>query len=360
MTTPNMALTLPVVSQTPGPTWASEINADLSLIDSHNHTSGNGALVPVAGLDINADLSLDTHALTDVTKVVLLNGASATNNSVYAVAGNLWWTNGGGTPVQITSGNAVNVGMTGNIGGMTGSSEVNYVSAQLAYEFIDENGNPAGLNAAAIACDSVQASSFLRVDSILLTAPTGASSYTLELPSNVPANSSFLTVDASGACGYVSENQGITKTMLAAVGEEVSTYTSSTVLSIGNVLLPITITTTGRPIFVGFLNAVGDAVANEILLENTTDPSWISARVAVNITSASPIPGFTAGYYLKNSISGYVLDNMSPFRIPASSINGIVVLPAGTYTLQTELRYLNASAGTARFSMIGSLFAYEL
>jgi hypothetical protein len=120
MTTPNMNLTLPVVSQTPGPTWASEINADLSLIDSHNHTSGQGLLVPVAGLDINSDLSLDTHALTDVTKVVLLNGASATNNSVYAVSGNLWWTNGGGTPVQITSGNTVNVGATGNIGGITG------------------------------------------------------------------------------------------------------------------------------------------------------------------------------------------------------------------------------------------------
>ena len=359
MTTPNMALTLPVVSQTPGPTWASEINADLSLIDSHNHTSGQGSLVPVAGLDINADLSLDTHALTDVTKVVLLNGASATNNSVYAVSGNLWWTNGGGTPVQITSGNAVNVGATGNIGGITGSASVDYVSPTLSFDFTDENGNPASLVGDVFVGSSATLSTSATIGTVTLTA-SGSGSYAINLPAALPVSStSFLTCTTGGQLGYTSQANGITRQMQAAVGQVVASYQfDGPISSPGNLLLPVTITTTGRPVFVGVTTITTAPNAAGIRLNNTGAPAYTSATVAVNITSASPPVGFTAGNYLQVAIAGEISAS-GALIVPASSLSGIVVLPLGQYTLQCVLVAISGG-GTPTVAMNGNLFAYEL
>ena len=91
---PNMGLTLPQPGSTTGGsptyTYATEITADLSIIDTHNHTSGNGVLVPTAGLNINADLNFNSHSATGVNNVtaagaVTITGAgtalSVTNNA---------------------------------------------------------------------------------------------------------------------------------------------------------------------------------------------------------------------------------------------------------------------------------------
>jgi hypothetical protein len=355
MTTPNMNLTLPVVSQTPGPTWASDINADLSVIDEHNHTSGKGALVPVAGLDIDSDLSLATHALTDVTKAVLLDQALVlTANAVYAVGGDLYWTNGSGTAVQITSGNTIAVGATGNIGGLPdGLAAVNYDDLVFAYRFKDSVGANAGIVVGPVI------SSKVTIDSVSIDTPVGVSTYQLTVASALPVNTSFLTCTSTGQIGYTSQTNGVTRPMLAVVDQQISTFTSNTVTGAGNMLLPITIQTTGRPVFVGFTNAVGDAQANTISLDDTSGANFVNATVAVAISSASPPPGFTAGNYLKNKISGYVSATSSPVQVPASSISGIVVLPAGTYTMQCVLTALTGT-GSPQFSMTGSLFAYEL
>lgn len=356
MTTPNMNLTLPVVSQTPGPTWASEINADLAVIDAHNHTSGKGALVPVAGLDIDADLSLATHALTDAKKAVFLDQQSVlTANAVYAVGGDLYWTNGSNQPVQITSGNQIAVGTTGNIGGLPdGMAAVNYDDLVFAYRFKDSVGANAGIVVGPVISNKVT------IDSVSIDTPVGAGTYQLTVAAALPANTSFLTCTSAGQIGYTSQTNGVTRPMLVVVGEQVSTFTSNIVATApNNMLLPITITTTGRPVFVGFTNSASNPSANYINLTDTSGFGYVTARVAVEITSASPPPGFTSGYYLKNNIKAYVSATLSPFEIPASSVCGIVVLPQGTYTMQCVLISLSGS-GTAQFSMAGSLFAYEL
>lgn len=353
MTTPNMNLTLPLVSQTPGPTWASEINSDLEIIDLHNH-AGVGALVPVAGLDINADLSLATHALTNATKVALLNQASnLTVNSVYAVSGNLWWKNGSGTAVQITSGSSVNVGGSGNIGGIVGSAAVNYVTGTLSFDFTDQNGNPASL------LGDVFVGSSVVLGTATVTA-AGAGTYALNLPTALPANTSFLTCTSGGQFAYTSQTNGITRSMQAAVGQIVTSYQFSGPISApGNLLLPVTITTTGRPVFVGVTSITTAPNATGIRLDNTGAPAYSSAEIAVNITSASPPVGFTAGNYLKVAIAGQVTTSGSPIIVPASSLNGIVALPAGTYTLQAALISISGG-GTPTLAMNGNLFAYEL
>ena len=355
MTTPNMNLTLPVVSQTPGPTWASEINADLTIIDSHNH-AGVGALVPVAGLDIDSDLSLATHALTDATKVVLLNQVSnSTANSVYQSGGNLYWMNNASQPVLITSGNALAVGSTGNIGGLPdGLAAVNYVSPTLSFDFTDENGNSASL------VGDVFVGSSVTLGTASITA-SGAGTYAINLPTALPVtNTSFLTCTTGGQVGYTSQVNGITRQMQAAVGQVVTSYQFSGPLNApGNLLLPVVITTTGRPVFVGVTSITTAPNATGIRLDNTSAPGYSTAAIAVNITSVGPAPvGFTAGNYLQCVIAGDITTAGNSLIVPASALNGIVVLPAGQYTLQVALIAL--SGGTPTLAMNGNLFAYEL
>ncbi len=111
-TTPNMSLLLPDATVTAGPEWAVELNNALTVVDGHDHTSGKGTKVPVSGLNINQDLSLDSYQLTNA-KSVKLNNLTATlsgagnEGKVHEVGGNLYFTNSGGTPVQITVGNGI-------------------------------------------------------------------------------------------------------------------------------------------------------------------------------------------------------------------------------------------------------------
>lgn len=50
MATPNMNLDLPIPNVTSG-TWGGMLNTALTAVDLHNHTTGKGVLVPVAGID---------------------------------------------------------------------------------------------------------------------------------------------------------------------------------------------------------------------------------------------------------------------------------------------------------------------
>lgn len=358
MTTPNMNLTLPVVSQTPGPTWASDINADLSVIDEHNHTSGKGALVPVAGLDIDSDLSLATHALTNVAKVALLNQVSNTTaGSVYAVGGNLWWNNGSGTGVQITSGNSVN-GATGNIGGLIGAAAINYVSGSLSFQFIDQNGAAAGLLAGGLSCSQVL------LDNVTLNTSAGTSSYTLNMPTGAVAAPSFVTatVGVTGTqLGYLTQAGGITRTMQAAVGQQIGSYLSSGPLSSGgSVLNSVTLTTVGRPVVIGLQSPAGVGTSSFIRVTGDIAGTY-TVDVGIAVSSASPPVGFTAGVYAKGTISVYINSATSPFEIPVSMVHGVYALPLGTYTFQPVVSATSGPLGsTSSVSVNGQCYAYEL
>lgn len=46
-TSPNMSMPVPVVGTDPGPDWANNIDACLSIIDSHDHSFGKGAPITI-------------------------------------------------------------------------------------------------------------------------------------------------------------------------------------------------------------------------------------------------------------------------------------------------------------------------
>lgn len=121
--TPNMNLITPGVvgsaSPTPGPTWATDLNTDLSTIDTHDHSSGNGVTVKPAGIDVNAALPMNNYPLTQIGWLVLpvvedtIPGSESgpagapsvvpeARLAVFTDGTDLWYQDGNGNFIQIT------------------------------------------------------------------------------------------------------------------------------------------------------------------------------------------------------------------------------------------------------------------
>ena len=112
MATPFLNLDLPTVSVTLGPAWASQVNAAFEVIDSHDHSSGKGAQIPTAGLNINADLDFNEFAALNLRIASFEQRTTSPSGSDFSTSlsvfgGNLYYTNTSGVPVQITDGGGI-------------------------------------------------------------------------------------------------------------------------------------------------------------------------------------------------------------------------------------------------------------
>ena len=109
-TTPNMGLTYPTVSVTPGPDWATLLNAAIVALDAHTHAPGAGPRVPTAGLNVNADLPLNDYRLTGV-KSLTISGVSvyASPRSLSTDGTDLWFVDGASNLIRLTVGGGLNI-----------------------------------------------------------------------------------------------------------------------------------------------------------------------------------------------------------------------------------------------------------
>ncbi len=118
-TTPNMNLILPDVNITSGPTWASLLNAAYSVIDSHDHSTGNGVKVTPSGINITGDLSFNENNATNLRSARLYNNnifLTGVNDRtcLYAEEGELHYIDAAGNDVQITDAGQIDVASTIN------------------------------------------------------------------------------------------------------------------------------------------------------------------------------------------------------------------------------------------------------
>ena len=107
-----MGLQKPEPTVTTGPEWAQTLNTLIDVIDAHDHSSGNGAPVTSAGINIDADLEMNGFNLTEARALRMeaqgstLVGADD-KGELYRVGNDLYYNNGSGAAVQITSGTSV-------------------------------------------------------------------------------------------------------------------------------------------------------------------------------------------------------------------------------------------------------------
>lgn len=206
-TLPNMNIILPELGQDSGQ-WDDKLNAGLTLVDAHDHTSGKGPRVPTAGININADLAFGGFGPTGLGKAAF-NAVTALSSGsktlfVNSADNELYWRTNGGTNVKLTSGTSINITLVGGIVGDYSSvgAEVAYDDANKRYTF-KQQGSPKPW--ARIATGPVRIYEYNTTETVyveLAVAAALAASYTLTLPAALPGSTALCQVSAAGVVSF--------------------------------------------------------------------------------------------------------------------------------------------------------------
>lgn len=145
MATPNMSLVLATVGGSVG-TWGTTLNAALTLIDAHDHTSGKGPRITPSAINVNADLTFAGNAATNLKAIAFTAQASyTTNNALWVNSSNndLYYRRAG-TDNRLTVNGVLNVSLVGGIAGDYAASAASlyYDDAAEAYRFLEAAPSP--------------------------------------------------------------------------------------------------------------------------------------------------------------------------------------------------------------------------
>jgi len=199
---PNMNMPVPVVGTDPGPDWANNINASLSIIDSHNHTSGQGVQITPQGLNINADLPLNGNNLTTARSLRFSPQSGTISGSsdlgcLYENGVDLYYIDGAGNQVRITQGGAV-TGATGTITGLP-SGTASAAFSGSTFSFQSATNTPATMNFGTVVLGQTVASG---KNVTIAASGSQPSNYNLTLPTGLPSTQSALLSDNSGNLSF--------------------------------------------------------------------------------------------------------------------------------------------------------------
>jgi hypothetical protein len=222
-TTSYMGLSLPSVSVTAGPAWATALNAAFSAVDAHDHTSGKGTPVPSAGLNINSDLSFGGYNAAGLRSARFSSQPAALAETydlgcLSNVGGDLYWNNGSGTAVQVTSGGSV-AGASGTITGLSSPASAAFNSGSGTFTFQQAASTAAIMDGGPVVIRDTAASAL----GITVQSPTGlAAAYSITLPAALPSGTRFVTMTSAGV-------------LAASIGFDISTVS---VDGSGNLYVP--------------------------------------------------------------------------------------------------------------------------
>lgn len=235
----NMSLPVPVVGIEPGPEYATDINDCLSILDSHNHAPGSGVQIDPTGLNINADLEMNSNNLIEVRTVRLEEQTAPLSEGadlgcVYQVDGDLYYNNGLGLQIQITNDSGIATSQ-GNIANLDPPASASYVSASDTFVWESDVNTPANMDGGSVIVRKVSANS----PGVEIAAPLAlASDYTMTLMAAAPGSTSFLAMDSSGnLSAAASVSQGITLAMLAQAVQQ-ALNPAGTILATGRTSAP--------------------------------------------------------------------------------------------------------------------------
>lgn len=360
---PNMNLPVPVVGVAAGPQYATYVDSCLSLIDAHNHTLGSGVPVPVAGLNINANLGMNGYGLGSLGYITFTPGTLAINDSLYVSGVDLHFIDGNGNNVQLTSGGVVNATSSGI---SSGTATAAFSGGVLVVK-----------SAASTAANIDGASLVLRNTSsytygLTLSPPTLSSNYSVVLPA-LPGATSIMQMDTSGnmSASLLVDNAslqnsgtvlsvkagGITQAMMTQRTNAATGVTAGNVLITGSSGASLT-TSTGVVVpgsCSGTIATLGNPVQIQLQPDGTSNASYFGQKSAsaggmvifinrdgtqiCNITPAITVPGLSEGLF---PMSFSFLD---------------VGATAGTHTYEVQIASLD---GTAVYFYYGRLVAYEI
>lgn len=342
----NMGLIISSIGSDSGLAWEQNLNASEYTIDAHNHTSGNGVPVPSAGLNINAPLAFNNQQATGLQAVTFTPQVSlSTLYGIYSIGVDLYYNDGNGNVIQITSGGTVNATSSGI---SSGTNTASFVSNVLIVN--SATNHPANIQVASVLLGNNTTNSKY----LTLSPPSAMGANIQETLPAIPGTPGFMTMDASGNMGAstIPLANGITRSNLAAVGQQVSSssgvYVSSATSYTAITNLSVTITTSGRPVM---LIIQSDNSSSSHLFEFGVSNSSSQSDSAGNykwLRGSTPIAyNYVQGYvYLSDIIPAPMMFLDTP--------------SAGTYTYTIQAAAISGNPGSEIISTYAVLLAYEL
>jgi hypothetical protein len=200
MATTYMALSLPTVSSTIGPTWATMLNTALTTVDSHTHVSGQGQQVPTAGINVNADFPVNSFNLTLARSVRFVSQSSplaltTDANCLSVSGGNLYYNNGSAQSVQITSGAALSASSLGGISGLSAPASAAFSSSTATFTWQSNTNKAAIMDCGPVLIRDTATSAL----AVTLQSPVSlAANYSITLPATLPASTVLLQMSSAG------------------------------------------------------------------------------------------------------------------------------------------------------------------
>ncbi len=193
---PNMNMPVPIVGVEIGPNYANDLNNSLSILDQHNHTAGSGVQIPVDGINIASDFPINGNNL-NVVKSVRFQSQGATLSgpsdlgSIYRVGLDLYYNNGNGAAIQITTGTSLSAVVT-SVAGLT------YSGSTFTFQRVvppAAANTPAFLDAGSVTIRN----GTVAANGVTLDCPAAlATSYNIVLPLLPTGVTKFVRMDVSG------------------------------------------------------------------------------------------------------------------------------------------------------------------
>ncbi len=224
MATANMGLDKPTLGADPG-VWDDKTNGNWDLVDAHDHTTGKGALIPVGGLNIAADLTFAGNAATNLKAVRFTQQADLTSQTSgigEKTDGNFYFITSAGTEVQVTSGTTLNTSLVGGITGDYTTSDANckYFSSTKAFSFVQDESPDFW---ARLKCADVRIYEMASgiTNYVAIKSPGSLSAtYELTLPGALPATTQGLSVTSGGVVTFDGAHGERTLLLSMAQGSE--------------------------------------------------------------------------------------------------------------------------------------------
>lgn len=235
---PNMGMPVPTVSQDPGPDWATNVDACLSIVDSHTHTAGQGVPITPQAININSDLTFAGNNGTNFRSVRFspqsgtITGPSDLG-ALYENDVDLYYVDGAGNQVRITQGGSV-TGSSGTITGLpSGTASASFAGS--TFTFQSATNTPATINAGTYILGQTVAGG----KNVTIAANGAqAANYNLTLPIALPSVQAATVSDNSGNLSFLTlQSSTYTPTLSSPIGGSgFAVFGPFMVMQIGNMV----------------------------------------------------------------------------------------------------------------------------
>lgn len=372
--TPSMNLSLPDPSVTLGPEWASQLNdalgADGGGVSEHDHTPGKGVPVPSSGIGIDAALSFNGYAATNLlaTQYEIQEDTPDGTSLLYFKGVDLYAVDGNGVDIRITENGAISAASIGGITGLSSPASASFGADTFTWLYDTDLYALMASGPIVLHRDGETAP-----NDVTITPPAGlAASYELTLPASLPGGDGYLYSTSSGQLAFSTtalansvntasiQSGAVTRAKQASVGQQISggcgAFTTGSTTNVQVTNLSVTITTTGRPVVVTCIadNSIssGNSFGFFAYGDSSSDPATGYAEIVVSGDASTLISLFK----MHNPELVDILDETVVY--PPSSLWTLWAGGAGTYTFTVNIRAGSSITNASAYHM--RLIAYEL